>query len=162
MAHSTPKQKIDIVKRICEKYSTGELTIASCVENEGISERTFGMWLEENSELADAYKEAKEKARLAQRGQLKQACMTSLMKLIQGYEVEEIHQDGVPILNEQGEQVAFRTKSVKRIKKHYQANVTAVIFALKALDPSMYRDNTPEVQQNQEQLFLIGGKEVRF
>lgn len=159
--HHSIEQKLDLSKRICERYSAGIYTIASCVENEGISDKTFLRWASEIPEISDAYKEAQRKSAMSQRTQLKLAALSSLKKLVDGQTVEEIHQEGTPIYDKHGEQIGMKTKSVKRITKHYQPNVTAVIFSLKSLDPSTFKDNVPE-QENQEQVFLINGKEIKF
>lgn len=157
----SPEERIEISKLICEMYATGKYTIASCVENQGINEKTFYNWRGEIPEIADLYKQAGVSCSIAQRTELRLAALSSLKKLVDGQTVEEIHQEGIPVYNKKGEQIAMKTKSVKRITKHYQPNVTAVIFSLKAMDPATFKDNIPE-QQNEEQVFLIGGKEVRF
>jgi len=161
MAHRTPEEKIQVCERVCEKYATALYTIASCVESEGISEKSFNLWASEIAEITDMYKAAKAKHNLTQKGQLKTACLTSLMKLVSGYEYDEVHQEVNPQYDKKGKQIGTRTKSVKRIKKHYQPNVTAVIFTLKSLD-EQFKNNGHLEEQAVDQVFLIGGKEIKF
>ncbi len=159
----TPKEKIEKARLICEKYATGQFTIESCVENQGISAKTFNLWHNEITEISEMYKEAKARCTNAHRTELKLAALTSLRKLVDGQTVEEIHQEGTPIIDEKTGKPTGKmtTDKVKRITKHFLPNVTAVIFALKAMDPLTFKENVPE-HQAVEQVFLIGGKEVKF
>ncbi len=159
--HYNAEEKIEVARKICELYGTGNFTIDSCCENQAITNHTFLRWCGEVVEISELYKEAKQKAAQAQRTELRLAALNSLKKLVDGYSVDEIHQSGTPIYDKDKNIVGNRTTSIKRITKHYQPNVTAVIFSLKAMDPHTFKDNIPEVQ-NQEQVFLIDGKEVRF
>lgn len=146
---------------ICEEYAKGTFTIDSCCGNQGVSYSTFNLWCIENEELRLLFKRAKSEAEENNRRELKQKCATSLMKLVEGFSVEEIHQSGTPLFDKDGNQVGMKNGAVKRIKKHFAPNVTAIIFALKALDPDTYKDNIPPIQA-EEQIFIVGGKEVKF
>lgn len=155
------QRQMEVSKKICEEYEKGGLTIDSCCEAQGIAYRTFNDWLNKNAEVATMYKTAIAKAEQTYKRELKRKCATALEKLVEGFSVEEIHQTATPIFDDNGNQIAIKQGVVKRIKKHYAPNVTAVIFALKALDPDTYKDNVPPLQA-EEQVFLIGGKEIKF
>lgn len=159
--HHSAKEKLRIAKLICDNYATGQYTIDSCIDNQGISKVTFYNWVDENLQIKQEYKEAAEKAKEIQRGQLKAICLNSLQKMITGFTVEETHTDGTPIIDKEGNETGFKIRNTKKIKKHVTPSVTAIIFALKALDPEQFKDNVPP-QQNVEQVFLIGGKEIHF
>lgn len=146
---------------ICSEYAAGQHTIDSCCRNQGVAYRTFNGWLKSNTTLADLYKMAKEDADRAYRGELKLKCATSLMKLIEGYDTEEVHQEGEPIYDTEGNQVGMKTSKVKRVKKRVQPNVTAIIFALKSIDPDTYKHNEVQIE-TEPQVFKIGDKEIKF
>jgi hypothetical protein len=161
MAHRTPEEKIEIAKRICELYATGKYTIASCCETEGLSVRQFVNWEAEITEVSQVYKQAKLEATATWRGNLKQAALTSLQKLVQGFHEYEEHQEVEPIYDKDGTQIGVTPVKLKKVKKYYAPHVTAVIFALKSMDPGTFKDHLPPAQ-NDEQIFLIGGKEIKF
>lgn len=150
-------QKLTIAKKICDQYAQGMHTIADCAESQGISVRTFTNWEQELTEVSDMYKEAKQ---LHQKS-MEHAALKSLRKLIDGFTVEEITQDVEPIYDSNGEQIGTKRKSIRQTKKHFAPNVTAIIFALKAIDPAKFKDYLPP-QAEEDQTFLIGGKEVKF
>lgn len=158
-AHSA-KDKVEIAKKICEVYAKGDYTIASCVETQGISDRTFRNWVTDVSEIADMYKDACREADKKQRGDLRQIAFGSLRRLITGFEVEEVHTEHMPIFDEQGNEIGTKAKNIKTIKKHFAPHVTAVIFALKHLDERFKDDAAPT--DSEPQTFLIGGKEISF
>lgn len=157
----TTEQKLEISRKVCDKYSTGEYTIDSCADSEGITGRTFNLWVNDISEISELYKAAKQQVTLKQRGNLKQAALTSLMKLVVGHETEETHQEVEPIYDANGKQIGTQAIKLKKIKKQHSPHVTAVIFALKSMDPETFKDNIPPAQL-QEQEFIIGGKSIKF
>jgi len=151
------EQKIATAKKICDMYAEGKHSIAECAETNGVSVRMFTNWEHELTEVSDMYKEAKQ----FHKREMKHAALKSLRKLIEGFSVEEVVQEVEPIYDANGAQIGTKRKSIKQTKKHYAPNVTAIIFALKAVDPATYKDYLPPVQE-EEQVFLIGGKEVKF
>lgn len=161
MAHKTPPQKIKIAKAICDKYATGKYTIASCCDSEGLSEKQFLNWGLDIPEISDMYERAKQLATEYRKNDLKVCALNSLRRLVEGFEYEETHQEGKPMVNEKGIQTGITVTMVKKVKKTFAPNPTAVIFTLKSLEPTTFRDGLPEVH-HQEQVFMIGGKEIKF
>lgn len=155
------ERQMRIGKAICDKYALGQYTIDSCCESEGISYWTFNEWFKNNTELSNMYKLAVQKHEETYKRSLKEKCATALQKLVDGFSVEEIHQTGKPIIDKLGNQIGVNATQVKKIKKHFAPNVTAVIFALKSIDPDTYKDNIPPLQA-EEQIFMIGDKEIKF
>lgn len=127
------KDRLEIVKGICDNYATGDFTIASCCAASVISERTFNTWLKDDKEehenkestadLADLYKKAKKEAANVYKGSLKEKARTSLEILVEGQTVteKEVH-SGI-----------LGTKTVTKTKV-ILPNTTAVIFALTNVD----------------------------
>lgn len=151
------EEKLIVAKKICDQYAQGMHTIADCADAQGINVRTFMYWEQEFSEISDMYKEAKQ---LHQKS-MEHAALKSLRKLIEGFSVEEVTQEVEPIYDGSGQQIGTKRKSIRQTKKHFAPNVTAIIFALKAIDPAKFKDYLPP-QVEEEQTFLIGGKEVKF
>lgn len=152
------KQKADMSKQICEAYANGNYTIQSCCESVGIPERTFRQWLKETQELADAYARACEEVRIMRTGKLREVALTSLEKLCGGYDVIEETREG-DIDPEDATKIIV--KKVKTITRHIQPNVNAVTFTLQSVDADTFGGDGPKVP-TEPQIFLIGGKEVRF
>lgn len=156
----TLEDKIRIGTEICKKYESGEFTIASCCDTQGITDRTFNRWCSEVSELSDIYKKAKGLVRTKLRGDLKQMALTSLAKLVKGYETEETHQELEPVYDKDGKQIGVTAVKVRKVKKSVGPHPTAVIFTLKSLDES-FREPVDE-SELEEQYFIIGGQKLKF
>jgi hypothetical protein len=157
----TPEEKIEIAKAVCEAYATGEYTIASCAQNQGISERTWFQWNEDIAEISELYKKACRDCDKAQRSELKKIALTSLGKLVMGHEADEVHNEGEPILDKQGNPTGkVRITKTRKIRKYYPPHCTAVIFTLKHLDERFKEDPIP--LEAQEQVFRIGDKDIKF
>ena len=79
------KYSAELTERICSLIRADSYTIAEICQQVGIAERTFYEWKSENAEFADAIKKAQEdlKAFLAVEAK------KSLLKLVQGFTVEE-------------------------------------------------------------------------
>lgn len=152
----TAEEKITIAKAICEQYATGLFTLESCAENQGIAIKTFNIWHNTIAEITSLYNDAKLKAKQAQITELRRASVTSLYKLVTGFETEQIEE--YIEVDKRGKKIL---KSIKKTKKVVSPNVHAVAFALRATDPEQFKDGvTP--QQVEEQVFKIGDKEIRF
>lgn len=119
------KEKLELVTAICELYATGQYTIESCCENNGITARTFTDWISSNSELSELYKNAKKSVKEKNTKELVNLAFSEFKKRILGYTVIEETQEGI---NKNG--VFVTTKAIKR-KIHVRASDAALIFALK-------------------------------
>lgn len=155
------QEKLEKAKAICEAYGTGAFSIVECCKNQAIHPGTFLNWCEDIQEIRDLYNKAKTEFDRANQTELRSRCLTSLEKLISGFEAEEVHEDLKPIYDPEGAQVGWVVKSRKVVKKQYAPNVTAVIFALKALESKTYREGRPE-EKTDPQTFLINGQEIKF
>lgn len=96
----------------------------------GIGETTFRKWMKD-PEWARRVEEAKE----TWKHEVKDKAFTGLMKLVQGYDVEEKHTEYVP--NAQGKPIINKQKV---FVKHIPPNPSAVIFALTNLDPENWKN----------------------
>lgn len=130
-----------IVDRICSLISTDSYTIAEICQKVGISERAYYEWQSKYAEFAEAIKKAQDKFD----EMLVSEAKKSLVKMIQGYTVQEKQtitadtgkkdENGKPIV---------KVKEHKVTDKHYQPNPTLVIFTLVNRDP----DNWKNRQEN--------------
>jgi transposase-like protein len=124
------KYSADLTARLCALLSTGEHTVADVCQQVGITESTFYKWKLEKSEFSEVLKKA-EAQRLAA---FKRMARSGLAKLLEVHEVEEttteyVDKAGKPLI-----------KSRKVTKRVFMPNATAVIFALKNLDPENFKD----------------------
>lgn len=142
----TQDQRIEIALKICELYADGESTIESCCEACGVVYRTFKEWVdraEENedySEIAESYKRAKDKSDQVYMDRLSRKAKTALEKKLEGYEVELEEKEGTPIYDDEGNPTGIKTSKIKKSKKYYAPDTTAIIFALKNTDPERFKD----------------------
>lgn len=81
---TTHEEKMQIARLVCEMYATDKYSITTCSEHFGVSERTWMTWVEVNAEIAELYKEAKEKKTYAYKKGLALRGMTSLERLLEG------------------------------------------------------------------------------
>lgn len=125
------KYSRDLVERICTLRATGEHTNEAICISVGICEDTFYKWIKEKPEFNEAFKKAELKATK----NLAQIARSALMKKIDGYDYEELHQEGV-----RDALGNVTITHVKRIKKHVPPSDTAIIFALKNSDPENFSD----------------------
>lgn len=151
------QEEITIVTEICELYSTGEYTLASCCKNVGISDRAFNNYINRNSECSEIYKRAKKEATNKYKGELVEKAQSALEKAIEGYYIEET--EVVERFNKLGDP-AGRVESKKRI--FVKPNVTAIIFALKNCDPMSWNNEGMHEMQVEEQVFKIGDQVIKF
>ena len=148
---------IDFVTKVCEHYSSGNFTIASCCTKEGLSDRAFYKYCTKYSECADIYKNAKREALSAYKGELVEKAQTALEKAIEGYFIEE--SEVVERFNKLGDP-AGRVESKKRV--FVKPNVTAIIFALKNCDPMSWNNEGMHEAVADEQVFKIGDQVIKF
>lgn len=161
MLDNTTEKKIQIAIKICEHYATGQFTIESCCEKEGISDRTWNYWVKENAEIADIYKIAKQVEYKARLGELRRKALTSLEKLVMGFTDDEVHQEVVPIYDDNGNEIGVKNVRIKRVKKVFAPNCMAVMFALNATDSETFKYHQPQSDTG-DQVFLIGDKPIKF
>ena len=153
----TKADKIKIAKAIFKDYETGEITLESCCGKNGITARTLNNWAGSISEVSEAFKKAKDSNAKATQEGLKNKAVTSLEKLITGFSVEE--SETKEIRNVSG---AIIQKITTTKKKHFAPNVTAVIFALKALDPETWQNDGFGGGEEGDQVFVIEGRTIKF
>lgn len=142
-----------IIKQVCESYSTGGYTLESCCENAGVPSRTFRNWFKtyedfgENvpakwtyfAELATLYARAREKCKKYRDGKLMETVDTMLVKLVTGYDVEEIHTEAKEKIDKDGQKIIVPI-AIKKIKKYIPPNANLIMFLLKKLRPEKYGD----------------------
>lgn len=140
-----------IVKRICDLLEKDSFTIPEICAKVGISESIYYKWREDKVEFLEAIEKAKDKFK----DYLVDSAKNSLLKKVNGYEVEEKHIimiEGKPDANGNAKP---KIKEQKTIKKHYSPDTTAIIFALSNLDPDNFknRQTTELTGKNGKDLF---------
>lgn len=150
-------EKLEIAKKICEKYATGEFTIESCCHNAGIEKSTFHYWKIENPEIMAMFNDAKKKHNAIRKTGLKEKAETGLEQLILGFWITET--DTEEMFSKTGQLVG---KKVKTKNRFIQPQTAAVIFALKNTDPENWADQIQLDVTGDEQIFQIGGQTIRF
>lgn len=153
----TTEDKIEIVNRICDLYKTGHYTIESCCNEVGISDRTLKVWTDENSEISDIYKKAKEQHGKHRRDGIREKATNALEKLLESYwvteeEIEETYDKNKKLT---GRKIRYK-------KRWIQANVTAVIFSLKNTDPANWNETQTIDTGGESQVFKIGDQIIKF
>lgn len=123
------------VNRICSLIEKDTYTVSEICSLSGISEDTYYTWQKEKPEFSERIKEARDKYDEI----IVKEAKKSLIKLIQGYDVEE-----KKTVFENDKNGKPRIKEQTTTKKHYQPNVAATIFLLtnKASDEYKNRQNT--------------------
>lgn len=119
-----------IIEKICELIEKDTYTIAELCKIVGISERSFYSWKSENAEFAEALKKADETAvenRLVE-------CKNSLVKLINGFEYNEIK----TVYGTGKDARKIREKSVT--KKRVLPNLGAIIHYQTNRDPQNWKN----------------------
>lgn len=140
-----PKYNKKIVKRICDLLSKDSYTISEICSLTGISESTYYEWQANKPEFSENVTRAKDQFDEL----LVKEAKNSLRKKVLGYEVDEKKtvytngKDGKPVIKEQ-----------TTIKKHFQPDTAAIVFALTNKAPLEWKN-----RQNNE-LSGVGGKDL--
>lgn len=148
------EERLAKANAICEIYESGNVTIESCCEEHGIAVRTFWNWSNENSEIAARYKKAKEQHGKIGKEGLREKALDGLGRLLVGYWVEETE-----TLVRTG---AMACKETKTKKRFIGPNATAVIFALKTIDPANWGETNQYETSGETQVFKIGEQIITF
>ncbi len=125
--------KIKVAKQICNEYATDKYRIDDCCVAYGISYSTFHNWVYGQGpddkgkieEIEEIFKKADLKRIQSKKIKIKEKAMSSLERLIEGFDYEEKHTT-MKVDNEGNAKPA----EVKSIKKKILPNPTAVIYAL--------------------------------
>lgn len=169
------KYSRQLVDRICSLIREDSYTIAEICDLVGIHKDTYHTWIKTKSDFSDSIKKAED-----DRMQFFVAeAQKSLLKKIQGYDVEEsktVYVDsGKPIIDETGkEKQNPKIKEKTIVKKHIQPDTAAIIFTLTNGNPERWKNrqdtnfnsNTPVSKfegMTDEQLedFINGEKQKR-
>lgn len=120
-----------IVKAICDLIKKDTYTIVEICANVGISDRCFYDWQKNNAEFADAIAQARIDANM----KFLKAARNSLIKKLEGYEVEETK---VVATNDILGKPKIKEKTIT--KKHFQPDTAAIIFALTNLEGETWKN----------------------
>jgi hypothetical protein len=124
MAVRTKEEKIALADKICEQYESDVVTIESCCEAFNLSVSQFYEWQKEIREIGERYKAAKHKQECFQKQRIRQKAKTSLEKMVEGYDYEEV--------TTEGREVNGKFQAVKQVKKTIKVQPVSnlIIFAL--------------------------------
>jgi hypothetical protein len=157
MAHRTIKDKIALSKKICDDYGSNNATIESCCGEHGITHRTFMYWVNEFSEISDIYKIAKEKNTKIAKDGMREKALNALQRFLTGWNVEETETEEMK--NGKGKVVMTKTK---KKNKFIPPSTTAMIFALKNIDPTNWNEDMTIDFGGEKQVFKIGDQTIEF
>ncbi len=130
------QQKAEIVEKVCELYESQHVTVESCCNAVGVSDRLFRFWVSENPELSERYKKAKQNQDVFYwEDIIKPKAKTALQRLLEGEETEDVE---IRELSDKGVLTGDQAKTIKRSRS--MPNPTAVIFALKGEYPDRFAD----------------------
>lgn len=144
------------MESICELYASGEYTIASCCEANGISYRTFVRWCRQSKRYDDLYELARALHRKVRFEGLSEKALNSFERLITGYNYEEQHTEHVPTANGK---TALRR--VRIITKHVPPHAGMVAMAMKKWH-GMKDAQQLEHSVQERQAFFICSQQVVF
>lgn len=157
MAQRTTKEKIALSKKICDDYGSNNVTIDSVCEQHGISGRTFLLWCDAITEVSELYKIAKEKNSKVHKIAMREKALNGLQRFLTGWNVEESETE--EIKNGKGKVVMTKTK---KKNKFIPPSTTAVIFALKNIDPTQWNEDVTIDFGGEKQVFKIGDQTIEF
>lgn len=157
MAQRTTKDKIALSKKICDDYGSNNVTIDSVCEQHGISGRTFLLWCDAITEVSELYKKAKEKNSKVHKIAMREKALNGLQRFLTGWNVEESETE--EIKNGKGKVVMTKTK---KKNKFIPPSTTAVIFALKNIDPTQWNEDVTIDFGGEKQVFKIGDQTIEF
>lgn len=131
------KYSTELTEKICSLIRADSYTIAEICEIVGIAESTFYKWKDSVMEFSEAIKKAQEESK----GFFATEAKKSLLKLVQGYTIEEKRtvtvdsgkksEDGKPIV---------KVKEHTTVSKYVAPNPTAIIFTLTNCDPMNWKN----------------------
>jgi hypothetical protein len=153
----TKQDKIKLSNKVFETYNSGNYTLESCCNENGISVRTLSKWCEVHSEIAEAKKRSKEINSKANKEGVRDVALHGLRRLITGFHVEE--EEIEEFKDKTGQLISTRTKKKRRFVSPATA---AIIFALKNVDSANWNDGTIQDSQTEEQIFKIGTQIIKF
>lgn len=140
-------EKLAKVNLILEAYiynrdeKGSPLTIQSCCAAYNLPYRTFMGWCSQLAEIAQLYKQADALRSQYYKDELKADARNSLKKLINGYQFDEVTQEGAFVKDGSTGQMKFVPNGVfKRVTKYNGPSTTAVMFALKNADADNFSD----------------------
>ena len=148
-----------LVDRICSLIREDSYTIAEICDLVGINKDTYYTWMKTKSDFSDSIKKAED----ARMQFFVAEAQKSLLKKIQGYEVEESKityvDSGKPVVDENGkEKQKPKIKEKTIVKKHIQPDTAAIIFTLTNGNPvSKFEGMTDEQLED----FIYGEKQKR-
>lgn len=156
-AERTTEERRELANVICELYESDNVTIESCCSENGISVRTFRNWVDQDSEIAARFKNAKQKHSKNGKERIKEKAVDALERLVVGYWVEEM--ETVELYGKTGD---LAGRQIKTKKRYVGPNPTAVIFTLKNADPENWNENIQVEMTGEPQVFKIGNQTISF
>lgn len=153
MAKSKYKTHVEPRLNEIEKWISENTEIKVICERLGISKSSYFLYLGNNKDFSDAVKKGEELRPVI----LTNSAKASLLKIIEGYEIEEqeieVWKDATGNTSKQ---------HIKKKKKYIPPNATAIIFALKNNDSEHYYDRTGsitnqslEIEKQSKQIELL-------
>ena len=157
----TKERVIEIVRKVCGSYKTGEYTLESCCKNAGVPYRTYKDWwaryeadpdnVESKwhflAEVAGLWVDAQEKHRSLNDEALIQKAESLLVKAVSGYEYEEVTTIYKRSIDADGNEVHIPV-GLRKKKRFRHPSVSAIMFVLRRLKPEVYGEQILVIKEN--------------
>lgn len=166
----TDKARRTLADKILTLYTEGGIdddgnaikyTFTSCCESVGISHRSFYNWTAKDAIIAKALKEAQTHNAVQDTKDLSVRATQGLVSLTQGRFVEETTETVEQTLNAKGKITGSKVKKDKKMR-FIPPNAIACIFIKKNADPEHFNEELQNILPGEEQVFKIGGQEIKF
>lgn len=142
----TDQEKAEIVERVCAMYETQHCTVATACEAAGITDRSFRLWVNDNSEFSERYKKAKAKQQVMYWQEIvRPLADTALVRLLKGETTKQTRTKGERkvSIGEDGRAIVEFVATERIITENeIPPNPAAVIFTNKGIYPEIFTDRT--------------------
>lgn len=145
--------KDDILKaarEVCDLYATDLYTVEECLKACGVkSTGTWAKWRHRYPEIEEMYQAAKEEKRRVYYENITERALTSLEKLVSGFEHKVIEREGEQTEDPATGEKIIRTKKIKEKTIYVPPNPTTIFFVLQNRLPDKWKRN-PEALKPQK------------
>lgn len=138
----TDKMLIDIEDAVAAGHETSKDIAVNIGISIGTMEKLRAGTIKNSPDSKKKISEAIKKGSDKQRENMKRIALSSLVKLVQGYDYEEIKTEAW-----KDDKGRIERQHIVKTMKHVQANVTAVIFTICNVDPENFKSINRQIDQ---------------
>lgn len=132
---------ISRAKLVCDEYTQDKRSLESCCKKHGVDKSALFRWIQKFPEVLEMYVEAKRLKHSNYVVDLRERALTSMEKLVTGWESEEVTTTVIPERRTKDGKVTAkqRVKEVVTKTKQHGPNPGAVIFVLTNTIPDKFK-----------------------